>query len=51
MITVAAVMVVSRGMWNAGAADALASVLAGLGKRLWAPVITGVTAFVSALCG
>ncbi len=48
VITVAAVMVVSRGMWNAGAADALASALAGLGKRLWAPVITGVTSFVSA---
>ncbi len=48
VITVAAVMVVSRGMWNAGAADALASALAGLGKRLWAPVITGVTSLVSA---
>ena len=48
VITVAAVMVVSRGMWNAGAADALAAAMAGLGERLWAPVITGVTSLVSA---
>ena len=48
VITVAAVMVVSRGMWNAGAADALATALAGLGDRLLMPVITGVTAFISA---
>jgi len=48
VITVAAVMVVSRGMWNAGAADALAAALAGLGDRLLMPVITGVTAFISA---
>ncbi|MGA2226985.1 MAG: SLC13 family permease [Syntrophobacteraceae bacterium] len=48
VITVAAVMVVSRGMWNAGAPDALATALAGLGDRLWVPVITGVTSLVSA---
>jgi di/tricarboxylate transporter len=35
-------------MWNAGAADALAAALAGLGDRLLMPVITGVTAFISA---
>jgi di/tricarboxylate transporter len=48
VITVAAVMVVSRGMWNAGAADALAAALAGLGEKAWAPVVTGVTSLVSA---
>ena len=48
VVTVAAVMVVSRGMWNAGAAGALAAALEGLGDRLWVPVITGVTALVSA---
>ncbi len=48
VITVAAVMVVSRGIWNAGAAEALEAMLAGLGKRLWAPVIICVTSLVSA---
>ncbi len=47
VITVAAVMAISRGMRNAGAVDALADALSGLGMRVWRPVLTGVTSLVS----